>query len=223
MANSYYLPAGQNAFYTWSLNFLSKITATPTAYGLVAGDATAYGTVHTAFETAKGISDTPSTRTPVTIADTQTTMAACRAKAQELVQKAQASGLIGSVEAAELDITFRKTTKTPIATPTAVPDLSVQSNDPLAVKLRVRELGAELSALPPNCVGYQVRRAINLTSPPMSPDQLTLIGTGTRRFFDDTFEAGDVGKQVYYAVRYVTAKQLFGPWSNIVATTIVSG
>lgn len=221
MSSPYYLPAAQGPFVTWGTNFGSLITATPTAYGLVAGDATAFNTAFGDFTTAYAISTTPATRTPVTVADTQTEFNNARAVAQSLVQKAQASGLIDATKAADLGITFRDTTKTPIAPPTATPELAMQQISPQAAKLRIKELGALNNRIPVGSVGYQVAVKIDPPTPPTSPSELTLIGVGTRRFYDLSFAPGDIGKTVYIAIRYVNAKQQVGPWSNMLTSTVV--
>lgn len=222
--NTYYMPAGLLPFETWVINFGTVGAAGSVPITVVTVlEWTNFNALVSEYSAALAISTAPATRTPVTVATTQDWYNQVREACRELVARIQAwTGLSESI-ATDLGITFRKTTKTPIAPPTAVPSLDVNRVLPLAVELRVRELGAELSALPPFCVGYQVRYALDLPMPPMSPDNLELIGTGTRRFFTKEFDAGDVGKQAYFAVRYVTAKQLFGPWSNIVATTVVSG
>src|SRR5256885_223423 len=50
-----------------SANFSTLITATATAFGLTAAQATSYGTLNTALQTAWTAASTPSTRTSVTI------------------------------------------------------------------------------------------------------------------------------------------------------------
>jgi hypothetical protein len=223
MSSTSYIPAGILPFQAWVIVFSEWATANPDTYGF---DDTQTGILEGKVETLNtriAISTDAATRTPVTVANTQAAMVDARDYARTLVNLAQASGALTEPVALAAGITWRKTTKTPITAPTETPSLDVESITPLAVTLRVRVLGAELSALPVNVVGYQVRCEIDPPTPPISPDSLHLVAVGTRRFWTTTFEAGDVGKQVFFSVRYVTAKQLYGPWSNIVATTVVSG
>lgn len=222
MSSTSYMPAGLGPFQIWSDNFYTMIESAPTSYGLVAGDATAYDVLRGEFNDALIVSTTPSTRTPVTVATTQTKFAAVRLKAQQLVDKAQASGLITEVKAAELGITFRKTTKTPIIAPTETPSLDIESSTSLAITLRTKVLGAVNNAIPAGCIGYQVWCILDPTAPPSTPDNMILLGTATRRFYTQSFDGSAVGKQCYYAVRYITSRQLVGPWSNIVGSTVVS-
>jgi hypothetical protein len=142
-------------------------------------------------------------------------------QALRLVQIAQASGLIDATDAATLGITFRDTTKTPIAPPSQVPELAMQLISPQAAKLRIKELGSLSNAIPFLCTGYQVAVSVNPPTPPTSPSELPIVGVGTRRFYDLSFLPGDIGQTMYCAVRYVNAKQQLGPWSNMLTSTVV--
>ena len=47
-----FIPPRDAELLTWSVNFKTLIVATPTAYGLTAPQATAYGTKHDAYASA---------------------------------------------------------------------------------------------------------------------------------------------------------------------------
>ena len=49
---AHFIPAREADLVAWSTNFNTLISATPTAFGLVAAQATAYATLNTAFDTA---------------------------------------------------------------------------------------------------------------------------------------------------------------------------
>lgn len=223
MASSYFLPQTLQGFLTWATNFDAVISATPTAYGLSAGDATAFNALYNQFAADLAASTTPATRTPVSVAVTQISFTDARAKAQQLVQKYQASGLADASKSATLGVTDRDGTKTPIAAPTAIPDLGIEKIEPQSVTLRIKELGALLNALPVNCVGYEVWASVGLTNPPNSPTGMTFVKNGSRRFTSLNFLTGDIGKNVSFAVRYRTAKNLVGPWSSIITCTVSAG
>ncbi len=63
-----YPPAREADLLTWSSAFKTKITATPTAYGLTAAQATAYGTLHDAFAAAYATANDQLTRSPASVA-----------------------------------------------------------------------------------------------------------------------------------------------------------
>lgn len=219
---SSYMPVAYNAFESWGTNFVNLVTSAPTSYGLVAGDVTGLLDSWTEFQANLLASTTPATRTPVTVAATKENYNEIRLTLQQLVKQIQAWTGLTEEKATELGITFRKTTKTPIPTPTETPSLDIERSTSLAITLRSKVLGATNNALPLGSIGYEVYCLLNPTSPPSTPDNFVLLGTATRRFYTQNFDGSAVGKQCYYAVRYVNARQERGPWSNIVGSTVVS-
>lgn len=77
--NPPYIPAQDGLAAPWSDNFSTLLTAAPTDYGLLAGDAVAVAAVVTPWLAAYTAATTPATRTPVTIADKDTARAAMEA------------------------------------------------------------------------------------------------------------------------------------------------
>lgn len=222
MASPYYLPAGLLPFQDWNNNFDTLISTNPTRYGLTAPLAAGHASLTGNFNNALAVSTAPSTRTPVTVAATNIAFNAVRVSAQNLVQIAQASGLLTETIAAEIAVTFRDKIKTPIPPPTQIPTLAMESITPFQSVFRIKEAGADNNRIPAGCVGYQVAVAIAPVNPPTSPDELTLIGNGTKRFYTVPYSGLDGGKTTYTAVRYVNARQAVGPWSNIITSTIVN-
>lgn len=222
MASTSYMPAALGPFLVWLDNFYNIVSDGPTGYGLTAGQMTTLNTLRGTFSTALTTSTTPSTRTPVTVAATNEAFIAVRANCQALVEQSQASLLPTEEMLVSAGMTVRKTTKSPIVAPTATPSLDIQSSTSLAITLRSKELGALNNAIPTGCVGYQVWCILDPAAPPSTPDNFVLLGQGTRRFYTQNFDGSAVGKQCYYAIRYITARQLVGPWSNIVGSTVVS-
>lgn len=223
MATPYYMPAKLSELRTWALNFASLIISAPATYGLTVPQATLINNAFADFDADYAASTTPGTRTPVTVAQTEVSAANFRAQVQQHLPLIQYAVGSNPATCATLGITFRKTTKTPIPEPTAVPDLAIERIEPLALVIRLKELGAVGNALPNDVTGYEVASKVGLTNPPNSPEDLEIIGTGSRRFYSLSFSSGDIGKQVSLAVRYMTAKGLRGPWSSILTTTVVSG
>jgi hypothetical protein len=62
-----FIPAREPELVTWTTNFASLIGSMPTAFGLVAAQATAYQTLSTAFITAYNTARGDGTRTPAAI------------------------------------------------------------------------------------------------------------------------------------------------------------
>lgn len=223
MASTYYLPQTLFGFQSWNNNFATQISASPAAYGLTVGDASAHSALTSQFNDDLLNSTTPETRTPVSVATTQIAFEQCRESAQGLVQKYQAAGAPDALKSAILNVTFRDDTKTPILAPTAVPDLAIQKIEPQRVILRIKVAGVIGNALPLGSIGYEVWMAVGLTNPPNSPTAMLFAKNGSRRFATIEFATADIGKNVSFAVRYRTAKNLTGPWSSIITCTVSAG
>lgn len=223
MASSYYLPQGLVAFKDWCVNFEGIVSTDFALYGLTSTDASDFAGLLATYTANLTASTTPVTRTPVSIAATRTTYDQMRALAQSLVQKYQASGTTSPAKSTNIAVTVRDDTKTPIPAPTAIPDLGIEKIEPQTVTLRIKELGVILNALPVGCVGYEVYGSVGLTNPPNSPSAMSFMANGSRRFITIPFETADIGKNVSFAVRYRTAKNLVGPWSSIITCTVSAG
>jgi hypothetical protein len=218
-----YLPASQSGYAIWGANFDAIVTASPATYGVTAPQMVTWANAFTVFTGAKAISDNPSTRTPVTVQDTLTAFQLSRAATSFIVGVIQASNLPSDADLTSAGLTIRKTTKTPIAAPTATPDLSVERITPQSMIIRLKELGALGNALPAGAVGYEVAMKVNPTVPPASPSELEIVGTGSRRFYTLSFPPANIGSPVFVAMRYRNATNQLGPWSSIVSSTVVSG
>lgn len=214
-----YMPAGLNAFAAWLSNFETVGAVTPTAIGTVAGDWTALGVLSSAFYNALAVSQAPETRTPVTVAETNTAFLAARAGAQTLAMKIQGYPPLTNGQRASLGLTQISGTRTPIPTPTDQPVAAVNRLLPLEIELRVKSLALDSARLPIGSIGYQVYRKIAETAP-VSIDDCDYRGVTGRRFYNDTFDGADAGKSVFYLLRYVTRTGLTGPTSAMLATTI---
>jgi hypothetical protein len=217
------MPARLVDLEVWGNNFQAQCAASPAGVGLTVPQAAEITLAYENFRDALLASTAPNSRTSVTIATTREMEGIFRAKVMEYVPLIQFA--VGDVESTmnALGLTFRKTTKTPIAAPTAVPDLSIDRIEPLALVVRLKELGTLGNAMPDGSVGYEVASLVGLENPPNSPEDMPIVGTGSRRFYTLNFVTEDIGKQVSVAMRYVTAKGLRGPWSSILTTTVVSG
>ncbi len=79
-----FLPQREAELVTWSGNFDTKITATPTAFGLTAGQATTYAGLNAAFVSAYQTANDPLTRSPANIVAKNMAMAALVASARQL-------------------------------------------------------------------------------------------------------------------------------------------
>src|SRR4051812_434654 len=114
-----FLPNKDSALLAWSLNFSTLITATPTAYGLVAGDATAYAALHSAFATALAACD-PGQRSKSLVAAKNTARDNLKTSARLLAKRVEGTATVTNAQKIDLGLNVRAT-PTPIPAPSDAP------------------------------------------------------------------------------------------------------
>lgn len=210
---------GLNAF---AANFDAKITATPTAYGLLASDATAYHGLATDYAARLATALNPTTRTKVTVAAKNTSKAALTARSRALAKIVNAYPPITNAQRAELGLNPRDSTPTPIPPPATRPLISFEGGGPLISNLRiVDEFSPSSRAKPPGTIGCELWVKIGGTAP-LSIDDCRYEGLATRNQASVVFAPGS-GNQTCYAIgRWINERGQPGPASNVVSASIAA-
>ncbi len=221
-----YIPAPLDQFALWLDNFASLIAATPTAYGLIAGDATAISAQNTAFQAAYVISNNPTTRTSPAVANTQAARLVAESVVRPYAVRISLNPSVSDGLKTGVGVTVRSTTPTPVPAPTTQPALSLLSATLLTHQLRYYDVSTPTSkAKPPGAIGLELWCAVGVT-PAVDPDQCKYVGSFTKSPLIVTFSGGDQGKKATYFSRWVTAagpggRAQVGPWSDPLTLTIV--
>ena len=190
---SSYIPSTNGGLLSWLENFSSLITASPTTYGLVSGDATLIAAQNTAYAAAYAAANTPETRTSVTVA----ALAQAKAEALAVVRPYAVSISLNDAVTNEaktaVGVTVRKIVPTPIPAPTATPALSFVSAVPLNTTLQARNVETPTSkAKPFGSIGVEVWDSVG-TVAATDPAQLNYRFTASKIPFVRTFDSGDQG------------------------------
>lgn len=218
MATAPYIPASDAGFDTWLNNFATLIAATPTVYGLVAGDATAITAQKTAWNTAYALVVNPATKTSVTVAGKDAARATAEAVVRPYaVQISNNSGVDPSDKTA-VGVTVKKTIPTPVPPPTTSPTLSLVTATPLAHQLAYRDTSTPTSkSKPAGAIQIQLNRAVGIAFT-VDPEAASFYGMWTKSPNVSSFDAGQAGMKCTYFARWVTrggpgGASQFGPWS----------
>jgi hypothetical protein len=199
-----YIPPSDSGFSDWIQNFSTLITADPTSYGLVAGDATAIAAQNTAYQAAYSLANDPSTRTPVTVAAKDAAKATALSTVRPYAQQINLNAAVTNDQRAALGITIRKTVPTPVPPPATAPIISMLSNMPLLATLAYRDPMTPTSkAKPYGVIGVQVFASIG-TVAATDPAQAIYQQTATKSPFGLAFTSAQVGKICTIFARYVT-------------------
>src|ERR1700761_1470950 len=122
MAN--FIATREPALVAWSTNFNTQISATPTAYGLTAAQATAYATLNTAFDTAYNTIKNNTTRSPANIIAKNAAKKNLIASARQLAGVIQKYPSITNAQRSALGLTVPNM-PSPIPPPSAAPALEI--------------------------------------------------------------------------------------------------
>lgn len=222
-----YIPPRDADFLNWLDNFATTIAADQGTFGLTAGDATAISAQNTAFAAAYALGGgtyhapvNAATKTPASTQaknDAKTNaLAVVRPYAQQIANNAG----VTSENKVALGLNPRTTPPTPIPAPASFPIVGVRSAGPLTVTLQWQDstIGAGKSK-PYGAIQAEVRAQVSAT-PLTDPDALAANSIQTKSPLTLSFASGDGGKQLYYAVRWVTRRGLTGPWSAIGNITV---
>src|SRR3954452_23681765 len=121
-----FFPAREPELRDWSNNFSAKITATPTAYGLTAAQATTFAALNTTWVDAYVAIADPTTRTRGKVATKNTAKRAMMDNARLLSAIVQAAPGVTDEQKIDLGLKVRGT-PSPINPPTESPVLEVVS------------------------------------------------------------------------------------------------
>lgn len=218
MARSFYFGTDAEV-YTGSTAFHTKIAATPTAFGLVAGDATAYGVKQAAYATGYLAAIDPETRTKAKVATKNAAKQALKDATAALAKKIDGTTTVTDEQKIELGLNVRKT-PSPVPVPEDQPKIDILSVVGYAVKIHVHGDGEFSRGFPPSVKGAQVYSYIGAT-PPADPRAWTYEGASTKSVIDVIFDDSTApGAQVWLRACFFNPRNLCGPANEPVSTRL---
>lgn len=134
MSNGF-LPDKDAALLAWGTNFSTLITATPTTYGLVAGQATSFAALLTSYSTALTACN-PGVRNKAAVLTKNTARAALKTSARLLARIVEGQATVTNAQKATLGLNVRAT-PTPIPPPAFAPQIDIVSVVGRTVKIRM--------------------------------------------------------------------------------------
>jgi hypothetical protein len=221
-----YIPPKDADFDTWLLEFTTLLTANPTDFGLIAGDAVICAAQYTAWHPAYLLAINPSTRTSPTIAAKDgarvTAVATIRPYAQQISKNMGVSDLLKT----SIGVNLPNNVPVPIPPVSTSPVLMLQSAAPQQHVMQYRDSATPTSkAKPFGAISIEIWRAVG-TVPAVSPAACSLLANWTKSPNISSFEVGDVGKVATYFARWVTRSGTGGvsqpgPWSPQFTAVII--
>lgn len=220
-----FLPSRDQDLSAWADNFDVKITATPTAFGLLAAQATVFHGLALDFSTRLATATAPATRTKGNIEAKDTSRAALRANARALAKIVNAYPGTTNAMRADLGLTVRDVTPTPVPTPATQPVVSIEGTGGGQCLLRlVDETTPTRKAKPAGVSAAVLFGKIGLASdaPPTDAQDSRFFAVATRSTRTIDLPAGSVGKTLWVLAQWMNDRGELGPFSVVTSTVIAA-
>lgn len=214
-----YVPAPDSLFTSWLDNFSALLTASPTTYGLIAGDAVAVAAVTATYDAAYALAVNPPTRTSGTIADKDAARFAAEALVRPLAVRIIRNPSVANIDRVNIGVTVPSSTPTPVPAPVTPPALILVGAGPLLHNLQYRDATAPLvKAKPFGVISLWLYAQLG-TSAGIDPDAATFLGARNKTPLQVSWSSGDRGKHATYWARWATRSgpagvPQLGPWSD---------
>lgn len=178
-----FLPNTDAGLLAWSLNFSTKITATPTAYGLTSLLASAYADAHDAYAAALAACD-PAVRNKPAVAAKNDAKFALKNLARNYSSLVHGTASVTDAQKLELGLNVRSA-PSPIPPPSQAPGIDILGVTGRTVKIRLHGDEVLKRAKPAGCKGAAVFSAVG--SAPSDPAAWKFEGNTTKTVFDVEF------------------------------------
>jgi len=221
MARSY-LPGKLTSFVAWFTNFNTLVQANPALYGLTSADATSINSQYNTFSAAYALSSSPSTRTPVTVQDTQTARNSATVIIRTYGRLIGSNAGVADADKTALGLIIRDPIPTPVPGPLTNPVVSIigcQAGQ-ITAKYHDSASGGNVKAKPFGATQIQLYVLFGMTAP-VSAAATPFYGVATKTPFVINCPSGSAGQNAYIYARWITQKGLVGPWSPLAVTAVV--
>lgn len=221
MSRNFYYGPGADVV-SGSANFAALIATGYASYGLTTGQATAFGTLNTALQTAWSAAIEPTTRTRVTIAAKNLAIRNMRASAVLLAKIIYATPTVTDGQLVGLGL-LPRSTRTPIPAPTTSPIVEVGVVSGRLVNLRLHSSDSERRGMEAGAKGANLYSYVG-SAAPTDPRDYHFEGMTTRTIAQIIFpnEVAS-GATVWLSACWVSNRGQTGPSSTPVSFTLQGG
>jgi hypothetical protein len=216
-----YIPGSDADFNIWQAAIIEAVVKNATLWGIPAADLTALQEKQSTWTTAFGKASSLKNRNSGDVQAKDDARKDYEKDLRKFVAQWLANNTkVSNGERERMGLTVRDNTRTPIGVPVSKPvgniDFSVRlqhivhfSNDIPGSKAKPHGVhGCEI----------WIKKG---GEAPKDPSELTFLATSTRTPYTVMFEGADVGKTIWYWLRWVNTKGERGPWGSPVSAMVV--
>ena len=223
MANRSFYGGTDTLLLSGGTNFKTKIDATPAAFGLTAGQATAYDAVFGAFAAAMAAIADPDNRTRSKVAVKDDAAAKLRKMTSDYAKIINGNASVTAAQKISLGLSVRKT-PSPIPAPIARPAVDLIAANGFTVSIAIHDSAA--SNKRGKAKGAQAAWVYTYVGEtyPSDPTWWDFQGATTKAKYDIVFDNTlPGGTQVWVCCAWINAKQEAGPVSLPITTNLQGG
>jgi hypothetical protein len=219
-----FIPAADADLLAWSDNFSQMITATPTAFGLTAANATTLQTRQSAYATAFEAATDPATRGGSTVLAKDIARADLVSYCRALARAVQGTLTVTNQQRFDLGLTVRDTEPSPIPPPANAPGLDVVSVAGNSARIRLHDTAnPSRRGKPLGVAGASVFSFVGAAAP-AELSQWKFEGNTTRTTVIVDFPAQTPpGAKVWFTAFWFNPRAQGGPTTTPVGTNIPGG
>jgi hypothetical protein len=223
MANGF-PPAREADLVTFSLNFKTKITASPTTYSLTAAQATSYGTLHDAFVASYTTATDPATRSPMNIAEKDDKKLALVENLRLLAGIVQRAPGTTNPMRIDLGLPTRNFEPAPVPPPADPPQVAVRSVNGRTAHLRLEDVAnPSRRGKPAGVFGAAVFSHVGATPPAELADWKFEGNTGRTKFEVNFPSDTPAGATVWFTAFWFNQRKESGPPCDPICTNLPGG
>ena len=221
MARNFY--SGKDAdIVAGSANFASLILSGFASYGLTNSQATAFGSLNSALQSAYSAAVNPSTRTPVSVEAKTLALGAMRASAILLSKIIYATPTVNDSQLVALGL-LPRSSRSPVPAPSVAPDIDVVSVSGNTVRIRLHQAGSTRRGKPVGVDGASVFSFVGST-PPDEMSEWKFEGVTAKTVVNIVFPPATApGAKVWFTAFWFNERKQSGPAATPVGTNIPGG
>ena len=205
-----FVPGNDDKLLAWANTFKTILSANTAAYFMLPSQATTFAAAATAFASALGVANTPSTRTKGNIAAKDAAKKQLQNLARSFGKIIQANVQISDQMKIDIGVTVRKPPQ-PSLVPDVSPILEVESVSGWTINLRIRTPGSDRASMPKGAMGITLLSYVGPT-PPTDPSKFKFEGSLGRGKAQVVFDSSLApGTTVWLTAFYFNGRKESGP------------